>query len=259
MADWKALTIKIPGKDLLEQVRGVLETLLVFLEIIKAILETIKLFLIDFGNPLRALLEALLSLILQLFESLKRTGLYGYYDVPNPLQDPGFDRFKGGYQAFTERFKASLFDSKDPFRPQPAPGINKSGFVLIVADAETVFGMLRLIKILLRFFGREALSAQYTAPANVKVLPAGRMPTGTSNVDPILQVANMFGADLQGLSVEWSLATNQFPPDPGFNDLIASVGSELIPQKWLIEKTSRNGGPETKTVQDETRFDRLTA
>lgn len=257
MSDWKEFAIKIPGKDLLEKVRGILETLLVFLEILKAILETISLFLIDFGNPLRALIEALLNLILQLFESLKRTGLFAYFDIPNPIQDPGFDRFKGGYQAFVERFKASLFDSKDPFRPQPAPSINKSGFVLIVADAETVFGMLRLIKILLKFFGKELISPQYTAPANLKVFPAGQKPgaLGGASVDPILQVASVFGAELKGLAIEWSLATNQFPPDPGFNDLVATISSEFIPQKWLIEKTGRSGGPENLTKPDETRFE----
>lgn len=254
MSDWAEFAIKIPGKELLEGVRTILETLLIFLEILKVILETISLFLIDFGNPLRLLIEALLALILQLFESLKRTGLFGYFDIPNPLQDPGFDRFKGGYQAFTERFKASLFDSKDPFRPQPLPGSNKSGFVLIVADAESVFGMLRLINILMRFFGKELLSPQYAAPANLKVFPAGQKP-GSNSVDALLQVASVFGAQLKGLAISWSLATNQFPPDPGFNDLVATVGSEFVPQKWLIERTSREGGPEILTKTSATNFE----
>lgn len=257
MADWKAFEIKIPGKDLLEQVRQVLETLLVFLEIVKALLEAIKLFLIDLTNPIRPIVEAIMALITQLFESLKRTGLFGYFDIPNPLEDPSFDRFKGGYQAFTERFKASLFDSRDPFRPQPAPSINQSGFVLIVADAETVFGLLRLIKILLRFFGKELLSPMYTAPANVKVFAAGTKPgaLGGQNIDPILQTAAVFGAELKGIAVEWSLATNQFPPDPGFQDLVANVGSEFIPQKWLIERSDEPQGPPTRTVEAETNFE----
>lgn len=257
MADWKALAIKIPGKDLLEQARSGLEALVIFLEIIKALLEAISLFLVDFGNPIRAIVEALLKLIEELFQSLNQTGLYGYFDTPNPLQDPNFDRFKGGYQAFTERFKASLFDGKDPYRPQPSPGITQSGFVLIVADAETVFGLLRLIKILLRFFGKEMSSAQYAAPANVKVFPAGTKPgaLGGTNIDPILQVTAVFGAELKGLSIEWSLATNQFPPDPGFSDLIPTVSSELVPQRWLIEKTGHAGGPEAVTVNGETNFE----
>lgn len=257
MSDWKALEVKIPGKDLLEDVRGVLETLLTFMEIIKALLNTISLFLIDFGNPIRALVQALLALIQQLFESLKRTGLFGYFDIPNPTQDPNFDRFKGGYQAFTERFKASLFDAKDPFRPQPLAGSTLSGFVIIVADADTVFGMLRLIKILLRFFGKEILSAKYTAPANARVFPAGLKTTaqGGTSIDPILQVASVFGANLKGFALEWTLASQQYPPDPGFGDLVATVSSELIPQRWIIEKTNVPGGPTPKTVNAETNFE----
>lgn len=257
MSDWKALEIKLPGKDLLEGVRSVLETLLVFLEIIKALLNTISLFLIDFGNPIRPLVEALLALIQQLFESLKRTGLYGYFDIPDPIRDPNFDLYKGGYQALTERFKASLFDPKDPYRPQPLAGSMQSGFVLIVADSHTVYGLLRLIKILLRFFGKELTAAKYVAPANARIFPAGTKPgaMGGTNIDPILQVASVFGVTLKGFALEWTLATNQYPPDPGFNDLVASVSSELIPQNWLIEKTSAPGGPVPATVTAETNFE----
>lgn len=268
MANWEALQIKIPGKDLMEDVRSSLEALVTFMEIIKALLETISLFLIDFGNPIRAIVQALLTLIQELFNSLKQTGLYGLFDVPDPTQDPNFDRYKGGYQAFVERFKASLFDSKDPFRPQPAAGQTLSGFVLIVADADTVWGMLRLIKILLRFFGKEVVSAKYAAPANVRIFPAGTLPSSVSgagsvsggtisqsNFDPILQVASVFGALLKGFAIEWTLATNQYPPDPGFGDLVASVSSELIPQNWLIEKTSNPGGPVTLTLNAETNFE----
>ena len=257
MSDWKALEIKIPGKDELESVRSTLEALVVFLEIIKALLNTISLFLIDFGNPIRPIVMALLAVIQQLFESLKRTGLYGYFDIPDPAKDPNFDTYKGGYQAFTDRFKASLFDSKDPYRPQPLAGSMQSGFVLIVADAQTVFGMLRLMKILLRFFGKEILAAKYTAPANARIFPAGTKPgaTGGTNIDPILQVASVFGADLKGFALEWTLATNQYPPDPGFNDLVASVSSELIPHRWLIERTSQSGGPTPMQVESETNFE----
>ena len=261
MSDWKALEVKIPGKDELEGVRSALEVLVVFLEIIKALLNTISLFLIDFGNPIRAIVTALLAILQQLFESLKRTGLYGYFDIPNPTRDPNFDLYKGGYQAFTERFKASLFDAKDPYRPQPLAGSMQSGFVLIVADATTVYGLLRLMKILLRFFGKEITAAKYVAPANARIFPAGSKPGPTSginatqNIDPILQVASVFGANLKGFALEWTLATNQYPPDPGFNDLVASVSSELIPQNWLIEKTNLSGGPAPLTVSAETNFE----
>jgi hypothetical protein len=261
MSDWKALEIKIPGKDELESVRSTLEVLVTFLEVIKALLNTISLFLIDFGNPIRAIVTALLAVLQQLFESLKRTGLYGYFDIPNPTRDPNFDLYKGGYQAFTGRFKASLFDAKDPYRPQPLAGSMQSGFVLIVADATNIYSLLRLMKILLRFFGKEITAAKYVAPANARIFPAGTKPgtssgtNATPSIDPILQVASVFGATLKGFALEWTLATNQYPPDPGFNDLVASVSSELIPKSWLIERTSLSGGPTPMTTTSQTNFE----
>lgn len=255
MADsnWKALEIKIPGRDLLEQVRSGLEALVVLLEIVKVLLEIISVFLVDFPNPVRAIVQALLLLIQALFESLKRTGLFAYYDFPDSIEDPNFDRFAGGYQAFTQRFKASLFDPKDPNRPQPLPGGNQSGFVLIVVDAASVDRLMALVRILLRFFGREARSAQYSAPANVRIYPAGKDSTG--KINPLLKVPAVFGAEIKGLMVQWGLASNRLPPDPSFSDLVATTSAEFIPQNWLIERTSREGGPEIVTFEGETSFE----
>lgn len=240
MADWKALEVKIPGKDLLDSARSILETLVTFLEILKALLQVVQAFLIDFGNPVRALVEALLALIKQLFESLKQTGMFYYEDIPNPLVDPGFHRHVGGYQAFTQRFIGSLYDGRDPFRPQPAPGITKSGFLLIVADAESVFGLLRLLRVLMRFFGKEFLAPMYAPPGNPKVLLAGAPigSTAAKSTDPILQVATVFGAQLKGLVLEWGPSSNTVPPTPDFEDLVGSAAAEFVPQKFLIERSA---------------------
>jgi hypothetical protein len=98
------------------------------------------------------------------------------------------------------------------------------------------------------------ISPQYTAPANVKVFPAGTKP-GKSSPDPILSIASVFGVKLEGLAVEWTLATNQFPPDPGYTDLLPTIASEFIPQKWLIERTGHSGGPENVLKPEETSFE----
>jgi len=253
--DWKALEIKVPGRDLLESARNVLETLVMFLEIVKSLLQVVQAFLIDFGNPVRALLEALLALIKQLFESLKQTGLFYYEDIPNPLIDPGFHRHVGGYQAFTQRFIGSLYDGRDPFRPQPAPGVTRSGFLLIVADAESVFGLLRLLKILLKFFGKDFLTPRYAPPGNPKVLLAGAKIGSSSakQTDPILQVASVFGATLNGLVVEWGPSSNTIAPTADFDDLVASAATEFVPQKFLIERSSKP--PEVMTYETTTTFE----
>ena len=233
-ANWESLSIQIPGQDLLEDARNVLETLMVFLEVLKAILETVKVFLVDFGNPIKALVEALIQLILALFESLRRTGIYGWFDVPDPLKDPNFNRFVGGFEAFTTRFKAGLNDSRDPNRPQPIAGFTQSGFTLIVADAESALGLLKLIQVLLRFFGKEFLTPQYPAPANFKVLPLGR------DGDPILSIVKLFQDQPTSVVVEWSLPPTSSPGDPGFSDLIQAFSTNFIPPRFLIEKSEVN-------------------
>lgn len=232
--NWQSLSIQIPGKDLLESVRNILETLMIFLELLKTILETVKAFLIDFGNPLKALIEALIQLILQLFEALKRTGVYAWFDIPDPLTDPNFDRHFGGYQAFTTRFKASLVDNKDSNRPQPISGVTKSGFILIVVDAEGPAGLVKLVKALLQFFGREFKNPTYAAPANFKVLPVG------TNGDPILSVVKVFQQQPKSLVVEWALPPASRSGDPGFSAIVPAFSNSFVPPKFLIEKSATN-------------------
>lgn len=234
MATWQKFEITIPGKDVLEPVRNVLQTLLVFLEILKAILETVKIFLIAFPNPIKALVEALIKLIMQLFEALMQTGVYGYFDVPVPDIDPNFKRQIGGSTAFVNRFKASLLDRKDPNRPQPVPLFDKSAFVLLMVDASSIVRLLNMIAILLRFFGREFSSPRYPAPANVKVLPVG------SKNDPILAVAKLFSSEIKAVAVEWSTSTTVRYSDPGFNSLVPELATEFIPPKFLVERSEIN-------------------
>src|SRR5579864_8635331 len=152
-ANWQSFAIQIPGQDLLEPVRAILEVLLIFLEILKTLLEVVKILLILFANVIIALVEALISLILTLFEALKRTGLYIWWDIPNLIIDPNLNRHFGGYTAFLQRFKGSCLDVRDPNRPQPISGATQSGFLLLVVDADVPITLIRLIMILMYFFG----------------------------------------------------------------------------------------------------------
>jgi hypothetical protein len=231
MADWQSFAIQIPGKDFLKPVREILETLLIFLEILKAILETIKIFLIDFGNPLIALLEALIRLIEELFEALKRSGFFMYIDVPNPIDDPNFNQMRGGFDAFTTRFKASLLDVKDFNRPQPR-GSNRGGFIILMVDATTPWQLIQFIKKLLAFFGKGFDTPQYEAPENFRVIPVG------DSGDPILAAAKVFSdGPIESIQLQWTLPSIQESPDPGFSDLLQQVWGELVPPAFLIERS----------------------
>lgn len=229
--DWKSFAIQIPGKDLLKKARNILETLLVYLEVVKAFLETVKAFLVDFGNPLKVLIEALLKLINTLIEALKRTGVYALIDVPDPFTDPRLLRHVGGYQAFKRRWKQSLVDAQDFNRPQPIAGALKGGFVLIVADANGPARLIQLIRTLLKFFGQEFLKPKYGPPVNVRAVPVGE------KGDPILAVTKVFKNQVKALAIEWSLASVTPSSDPSFQGLASELSQEFFPPKWLIERS----------------------
>jgi len=243
MADWKSLQIQVPGKELLAPVGSVLEQLLILLEILKTVLNTIKVFLIDFGNPIKALVDALISLVEELFLSLKVSGVYGLFHVPNPIDDPNFDNHRG-FDAFSEVFKASLFDSKDPSRPQPRPGSTKGGFVLLVVTADAPFGLLGRIKQLLKFFNRDFASPRYEAPQNLKAAPLG--PEG----DPILSIADVLSINPEKIGLTWDLSTSSETPDNGFNDVLSRVANEFVPSNFLIEKSTINPSASVIDISD---------
>lgn len=231
MADWKSFEIPIPLAQLADPVRQVLETLMILLDLLKTILDTIKTFLVDFLNPVKALVEALIALIVKVIDALRATGCFAYFDIPDPVHDPNFSRVAGGYQSFIGRFKGSLYDTKDFSRPQPT-ALMTSGFVLLVVDEENIASLILGVKSLLRLFGRSWKSPRYEAPTDFKAIPVG------ASGDPILAVTSVFtNGPIEMIELKWSLPTSVESPDPGFTDAFAPIGSEFVPPNFLIEKS----------------------
>lgn len=244
MANWRSFEVQVPGKDLLEPTRGVLENLLIYLDVLKAILDTVKVFVVDFGNPIRTLVESLIKLIEELILSLKATGISVYKDIPDPTVDPNFNRVYGGFPAFSERFKASLFDPLDYNRPQPRPGSTQSGFVLLVVDAQNPYALINRVKQLLRFFGQEFVSPRYEPPGNLKAVPIG------GSGDPIVAVAQIFAGPIEAIQLQWALPTSLTTPDPGFSDVVTTLAKEFIPPQFLIERTTINPAAQKIDIAD---------
>jgi hypothetical protein len=233
MAVWKSLEIQVPGKDLLEPARSVLETLVVYLEILKALLDTIQAALVDFGNPIRALVEALIKMIEELILSLMATGAHGYFDVPDLAKDPQFAGYLGGWPAFLTRFEASLNDAQDYNRPQPRQGSTTSGFVLMVTEGPDPLAMYYKLKALLEFFGKSFEMPRLLAPTNFEAFPVG------SSGDPITALAKLFSdGPIKAIELKWDLPTSQSVGDPGFTDMIAKTVGEFVPPAFLIERAT---------------------
>jgi hypothetical protein len=230
-ANWEAFSIQLPGQNLLQGVRNILETLLTFLEIAKAILETIKAFLLDFGNPLILLLKALIALILDLLKALQQTGLYAYYDIPDPFRDPSFKGLAGGFQAFKNRWKGSLLDVRDSNRPQPVAGLLQGGFFLIVLDADGPLALIQLVKSIMAFFknSKRFIFPQYPAPLHLKAVPI------TPKGDPILALSDLLSTQVTSLALEWKLPGTVPTGDVGFAGLTSQIVQQFRVPNWLIE------------------------
>jgi hypothetical protein len=113
-----------------------------------------------------------------------------------------------------------------------------------VADAESPLALLKLLQVLLRFFGKEFITPRYPAPANFRVLPIKVNADGSG--DPILALSALFQEQPTSIAVEWSLPPTSSPGDPGFSDLIQAFSTGFIPPKFLIERSEIN--PASTTI-----------
>lgn len=233
MANWKTFEVQVPGKDLLEPVREGMEVMLVTLDTLQAILDTLKVFLVDFGNPMRSLVEALIRLVEEAILAMKATECAALYHVPNPVIDPNF-QLNTGYGSFVDTFKQSLYDTRDMWRPQPRIGSTKGGFALLMVQADSPYALLERVKVLMSFFSKEFTAPRYEAPLGFSAFPVG------SDGDAILSVAGLFNNPPEAVELKWSLPSSCETPDPGFSDLVNRAAHEFYPPKWLIEKSTIN-------------------
>ncbi len=204
---WLSFSVEnyIPGKDLLEQTRSVAETLGNYLEIVKAVLNTIKTFLVDLGNPIKVLVDALVAAINSILESLRQTGIYMWLLLPDFTNDPQLKRLRGGWPGFLQRWKGSLQDAKDINRPKPQAGLTNSGFVLVVVDSNGWPGIQKGWTVLQKLFkGNEGqVIPPYPAPVNFKVRQSNR------NGDIVDGLAELFKdpnkIEKPAFALEWAL------------------------------------------------------
>jgi hypothetical protein len=230
MATWEGFQIQIPAQGLLRDLEQILETLLVFMEIVKSILEVVKVFLLLFANPLILLLEALMALIMDLYHMLMQTGVYAYFDLPDLAHDPNFKSFAGGSAAFKARFKGSLLDLKDSHRPQPT-ALLQGGFVLMVIDADGPLILIQIIKAIIAFFRNPSkiVEPQYPAPVHLKAVPIDKAGS------PILDIENLLSNQSKSLAIEWQLPGIVPSASAGFTGLTAMVIQNFRVPNWLIE------------------------
>lgn len=231
---WVTIDISVPDvlTDPLAVIQGLLEALLVVLNIVLAILQVVKAFLIGLLNPLIAIIEAIISEIEGLLQDIRQIGIYINGDY-NLLQGPQFEDILGGYQAYERRMIGRLTDRTDPSRPNFSSRVGVLAlFTYTSVDVTGIAALIRAVTKLMAFFGRSVPSRSYTTPTSLRV-SYGINGQGLAAFGAMSRVVQQGDIPNQA-NLQWQMA----PPPSGTNVRFPS----LAPKGFLIEvSTVRDG------------------
>lgn len=242
MASWNTLSIKF---DPLAPLKPPLQAVLTLLEVVEAILEAllaiIKAFLLDFGNPLKALIALLLAAIRAIINQLKATG-FSILVVHPDFSRQDFAQVllsaSGSYPRFESKVISKFYDSSDLFRPQYPPGSSVAMFVFYIGTDSPGDLLLQLFA-LLRLINTPSVLSALPAPVSVKVNPVRK------SGSPVANFAGLFDKELlqDSLVVEW-----QMPANPGgtgafgfVNSMVSFVNEFRFPN-FIIERSETPQG-----------------
>jgi hypothetical protein len=242
MASWNTLSLKF---DPLAPLKPPLQAVLTLLEVVEAILEAllaiIKAFLLDFGNPLKALIALLLAAIRAIINQLKATG-FSILVVHPDFSRQDFAQVllsaSGSYPRFESKVISKFYDSSDVFRPQYPPGSSVAMLVFYIGTDSPGDLLLQLFA-LLRLINTPTVVTALPAPVSVKVNPVRK------SGSPVANFAGLFDPEVlqDSLVVEW-----QMPENPGgtgalgfVNSMVSFYNSFRFPN-FIIERSETPQG-----------------
>lgn len=249
MASWSTLSIKF---DPLAPLKPPLQAVLVLLEVVEAILEAllaiIKAFLLDFGNPLKALIALLLAAIRAIINQLKATG-FSILVVHPDFSRQDFAQIlasaSGSYPRFESKVISKFYDSSDVFRPQYPPGSSVAMFVFYIGT-DSPGDLITQLFALLRLINTPAVLSALPAPVSVKVNPVRK------SGSPVANFAGLFDSKEtlnDQLVIEWQMPTN--PGGSGafgfVNSMVSFYNSFRFPN-FIVERSET---PQGELVQQE--------
>jgi hypothetical protein len=249
MASWDTLSIKF---DPLAPLKPPLQAVLVLLEVVEAILEAllaiIKAFLLDFLNPLKALIALLLAAIRAIINQLKATG-FSILVVHPDFSRQDFAQIllsvSGSYPRFESKVVSKFFDSSDVFRPQYPPGSSVAMFVFYIGT-DSPGDLITQLFALLRLINTPAVLSALPAPVSVKVNPVRK------SGSPVANFAGLFDSKEtlnDQLVVEWQMPTNPGGSGAfGFVNAMTSFYNSFRFPNFIVERSET---PQGELVQSE--------
>lgn len=237
-----------PVYPIIETVDSILSAVITILNIVQAILNVIKAFLVGFLDPLRSIVEAIITELRNLIADLRQMGVYltGDWELITPENNYG--DLLGGYQAYERRMLGRLLDRTDPNRPNFTSSTTVLGVFLYTSSGD-ITEVIRVVTAILKFFGQPQLGKKiraYSAPTAPE-LTYGAGSAGESSFRKLGQTTIDLVPD--SLSVSWSMPSgaggmsNVFSPAPkGFLIHVSTIRDGFM----VVSRTPKD--LETSTV-----------
>ena len=206
-----------------EKTDAVFEVVNLVFDLVNSALDFIASLLIDFTNPLKPIIEAIIAFLDSFISDLRNFGWYLTYDKKQ-FKNPA-EKLLGGYPAFESRIIEKLLKIKDPTRPNFSPESKVFAMTFFAgADASSLGAIISAIKKLLKLFlTLKGPSDKAEAPINLQV--------GYYNdVVGSIEIPNVYKPD--GVRVKWNL-----PPPPSTNKILPK--SFILPDYFLFSVATR--------------------
>lgn len=241
MASWDSVQLKF---DPLSPLKPPLQSALVVLEAVEAVLEAlvdlIKTFLLDFSNPIRAIIALLLAAIRTIINQIKSAG-FSFLVVHPDFSRQDFAQVmqsvSGSYPSFENKVVQKFYDDSDIFRPSYPPG-SAVGMLVLYIGSEDAENLILQLFALLRLINSPQIITALAPPIGVTVNPARK------SGDPVANFRGLFDSDIsKSLVVEWRMPTNPSANQtPSFANSLVGFYRSFTFSKFIVERSENPQG-----------------
>ena len=232
------------------QVDAIFQTINLTLDLLQNILNFVKNFLIDFTQPIKLIIDALIAQLKALLQDIKNLGLYWTDDsnlIPQ-IKESGLASFQGGYGAFENRMVRKLTNVSDPTRPNFSTATGTmSLFVVAVGDITTIVAAINAIMNVVKLLTNTFSPSADPDPVNIK----GEITNGFLPVNIKDSIA------YDGVKITWDIAPPPNASGKAFPSYVKPPKSFLVhvrtrPTAWYIGYKYRPNNKSNTEEQDKT-------
>lgn len=250
MSSWSTLEFSFkPLEPIKGPLQGVLSVLQVVESILEALLDIIKIFLFDFGNPVKALVAVILAAVRAIINQVKSSGfsiLLVHPDFSRQDFSATMESVSGGYSTFESKVVGKFFDTGDIFRPQYPAGSAVAMFAFYIG-AETPGDLIGQLTALLRLIRHPETLTALPAPVELTARPLMKSDAGVAQTVALAKAAvkfsDLFGDVDQKIVLEWRMPTTPTAAQgPSFTNALSSFYNSFRFPSFLVERSDKPTG-----------------